>query len=45
MNIDKALKADVDKNARFYEEFGFKVVSESVIFNVKNRYMLRASNA
>jgi hypothetical protein len=35
MNIDKALKADVDKNVCIYEEFGFKVVSESEIFNVK----------
>jgi len=35
------LETDVDKNVRFYEKFGFKVVSESVIFNVKNRYMLR----
>jgi len=37
------LETDVDKNVRFYEKFGFKVVSESVIFNVKNRYMLRPS--
>jgi len=39
------LETDVDKNVRFYEKFGFKVVSESEIFNVKNRYMLRASKA
>jgi ribosomal protein S18 acetylase RimI-like enzyme len=37
------LETDVDKNVRFYEKFGFKVVSESEIFSVKNRYMLRAS--
>ena len=36
------LETDVDKNVRFYKKFGFKVVSESDIFNVKNRYMLRA---
>jgi ribosomal protein S18 acetylase RimI-like enzyme len=35
------LETDVDKNVRFYEKFGFKVVSESEIFKVKNRYMLR----
>lgn len=35
------LETDVDKNVRFYEKFGFSVVSESEIFNVKNRYMLR----
>jgi len=37
------LETDLDKNVRFYEKFGFKVVSESEIFDVKNRYMLRAS--
>ena len=37
------LETDVDKNVRFYEKFGFKVISESDIFNVKNRYMLRPS--
>ncbi len=35
------LETDFDKNVRFYEKFGFKVVSESEIFGVKNRYMLR----
>jgi ribosomal protein S18 acetylase RimI-like enzyme len=35
------LETDLDKNVRFYEKFGFKVVSESEIFGVKNRYMLR----
>jgi ribosomal protein S18 acetylase RimI-like enzyme len=39
------LETDLDKNVRFYEKFGFKVVSESNIFDVKNRYMLRASRA
>ena len=37
------LETDLDKNVRFYEKFGFKVVRESEIFDVKNRYMLRAS--
>ncbi len=35
------LETDLDQNVRFYEKFGFKVVSESEIFGVKNRYMLR----
>ncbi len=39
------LETDLDKNVRFYEKFGFKVVSESEIFDVKNQYMLRASKA
>ncbi len=38
------LETDLDKNVRFYEKFRFKVVSESEIFGVKNRYMLRDSN-
>jgi ribosomal protein S18 acetylase RimI-like enzyme len=37
------LETDVDKNVRFYEKFGFEVISESDIFSVKNRYMLRTS--
>ena len=37
------LETDLDKNVRFYEKFGFKVISESKIYDVKNRYMLRAS--
>jgi len=37
------LETDSDKNVLFYEKFGFKVVSESKIFDVRNRYMLRAS--
>ena len=36
-------ETDLDKNVRFYEIFGFTVVSESEIFGVKNRYMLRDS--
>lgn len=37
------LETDLDKNVHFYEKFGFKVVSGSEIFGVKNRYMLRNS--
>jgi len=37
------LETDLAKNVRFYEKFRFKVVSESEIFGVKNRYMLRDS--
>ena len=37
------LETDLDKNVSFYEKFGFKVVYESEIFGVKNRYMLRDS--
>jgi ribosomal protein S18 acetylase RimI-like enzyme len=39
------LETDLDKNVCFYETFGFKVISESEIFDVKSRYMLRASSA
>jgi len=39
------LETDLDKNVLFYEKFGFQVVSESKIFDVKNRYMLRPSGA
>ena len=39
------LETEGDKNVRFYEKFGFKIVRESEIFNVKNRYMLRDSSA
>jgi ribosomal protein S18 acetylase RimI-like enzyme len=35
------LETDGDGNVRFYEKFGFRVVAESEIFGVKNRYMLR----
>jgi ribosomal protein S18 acetylase RimI-like enzyme len=37
------LETEGDKNVRFYQKFGFKVVGESEIFDVKNQYMLRAS--
>lgn len=37
------LETDLDINVRFYEKYGFKVVAESEIFGVKNRYMLRDS--
>ncbi|WP_372683446.1 GNAT family N-acetyltransferase [Desulfosarcina sp.] len=37
------LETEGDKNVRFYEKFGFKIVAESKIFGVKNRYMLRDS--
>ena len=37
------LETDVDKNVRFYSKFGFQIISESDIFRVKNRYMLRPS--
>jgi len=39
------LETDLDKNVRFYEKFGFKIVSESEIFDVKTSYMLRPSRA
>jgi len=35
------LETDLDINVRFYKKFGFKVVSESKIFDVKTPYMLR----
>ena len=35
------LETDTDKNVRFYERFGFQVVGETEIFDVKNRYMWR----
>jgi len=37
------LETDLDENVRFYEKFDFKRISESTIFNVENRYMLRDS--
>lgn len=37
------LETDKDINVRFYEKFGFKTISESVIFNVKCWYMQRTS--
>jgi ribosomal protein S18 acetylase RimI-like enzyme len=38
------LETEGDKNVRFYEKFGFKVVRESEIMEVKNRYMLREAH-
>jgi ribosomal protein S18 acetylase RimI-like enzyme len=35
------LETDTDKNVQFYERFGFQVVGETEIFDVKNRYMWR----
>lgn len=39
------LETDLEKNVRFYEKFGFKIVSRSAIFDVKNYYMARPSTA
>jgi ribosomal protein S18 acetylase RimI-like enzyme len=38
------LETDLDENVRFYEKFEFKLVAESAIFNVQNRYMLRTKS-
>ncbi len=35
------LETDTDKNVRLYKRFGFEVVKETEIFDVKNRYMWR----
>jgi len=35
------LETDTEKNVRFYEQFGFQVVGDSEIFDVKNHYMWR----
>ncbi|MDM8538472.1 GNAT family N-acetyltransferase [Desulfobacterales bacterium HSG17] len=37
------LETDLDENVRFYEKFGFEVISKSDIFQVNNRYMVRDS--
>ncbi|GJQ49759.1 acetyltransferase (GNAT) family protein [Candidatus Kuenenia stuttgartiensis] len=37
------LETDKDVNVVFYQKFGFKTISESMIFGVKNWYMLRLS--
>lgn len=37
------LETDLDENVRFYEKFGFKIISRSDIFHVENRYMSRDS--
>jgi ribosomal protein S18 acetylase RimI-like enzyme len=36
------LETDLDENVGFYEKFGFEVIARSNIFDVENRYMLRA---
>jgi len=40
-NADAYLETDSGRNVRFYQQFGFRVVSESEIFGVKSRYMFR----
>jgi ribosomal protein S18 acetylase RimI-like enzyme len=35
------LETDTDENVSFYEKFGFEVISNSDIFKVDNRYMVR----
>jgi ribosomal protein S18 acetylase RimI-like enzyme len=35
------LETDTDENVRFYERFGFQVVEETGIFNVRNYFMWR----
>lgn len=37
------LETDLDENVRFYEKFGFNVISSSDIFDIENRYMMRDS--
>ncbi len=37
------LETDKDVNVKFYKKFGFETISESMIFGVKNWYMLRLS--
>lgn len=39
------LETDLDKNVRFYSKFGFKIVDETDIFGVNNRFMVRAAGA
>lgn len=39
------LETDLDENVRFYEKFGFSLVSRSLIFDVESRYMLREISA
>ena len=36
------LETDLDENVLFYKKFGFEVTSKSSIFNVENKYMVRA---
>ena len=37
------LETDLDENVRFYAKFGFKVVANSMIFDVDNCYMVRVA--
>jgi ribosomal protein S18 acetylase RimI-like enzyme len=37
------LETDLDENVRFYKNFGFEIISKSIIFHVENRYMERVS--
>jgi len=37
------LETDLDENVRFYNKFGFEIISKSIIFHVENRYMERVS--
>jgi ribosomal protein S18 acetylase RimI-like enzyme len=37
------LETDVDRNVSLYEQFGFRVIGETDIFGVKNRFMRRDS--
>ena len=37
------LETDLDENVRFYQNFGFTVISRSTVFEVENRYMERAA--
>ena len=37
------LETDFDENVLFYKKFGFEVVSQSNIFDVESRYMVRAA--
>lgn len=39
------LETDTDRNVQFYERFGFVVVEESNIFDVRNRYMWRPAGS
>ena len=36
------LETDFDENVRFYQKFGFEMVSTSKIFEIESRYMARA---
>jgi ribosomal protein S18 acetylase RimI-like enzyme len=36
------LETDLDENVRFYEKFGFELISESKILGADSRYMIRS---